>query len=254
MGDAGQFKLEARTSKLEASGGGRMLFTFETRPSDSPFVETVWRTRGERAGPFISIATSRWELVVTRRNGTTTVYVRGPETKATPLYFPAEGEWDWVGIRFKVGTVMPHLPASSLVDGLVELTEAGDRAFLLQGAAWQMPGYEDADAFVERLVRRGMLVRDPIVEAALRDELDEVSIRTAQRHFLRTTGLTRIAVSQIERARRATTLLQQGVSISGTVHELGYVDQSHLNRALKRFIGLTPAEIRDADHAPQLSL
>jgi len=32
-----------------------MLLNFEDRPSDSPFVERIWRPRRERAGTFSSI-------------------------------------------------------------------------------------------------------------------------------------------------------------------------------------------------------
>jgi len=31
-----------------------MIFSFEERPSDSPFVERIWRTQSERAGAFTS--------------------------------------------------------------------------------------------------------------------------------------------------------------------------------------------------------
>jgi methylphosphotriester-DNA--protein-cysteine methyltransferase len=48
---------------------------------------------------------------------------------------------------------------------------------------------------------------------------------------------------QIERARYATNLLREGVSILDTVHQAGYFDQPHLTRSLRRRIGQTPAEI-----------
>jgi methylphosphotriester-DNA--protein-cysteine methyltransferase len=70
-----------------------------------------------------------------------------------------------------------------------------------------------------------------------------LSLRSAQRHFLRATGLTHSTVRQIERARHATNLLKQGVSILDTVYEAGYFDQAHLTRSLKYRIGQTPAEI-----------
>jgi len=61
-----------------------MIFSFEERPSDSPFVETIWRAQSERAGAFSSLAASHWEIVVTKHNGKMTLTVRRPETKATP--------------------------------------------------------------------------------------------------------------------------------------------------------------------------
>jgi AraC-like DNA-binding protein len=191
-------------------------------------------------------------MVVTRQNGKTMLTVRGPETRATPLHCSADGEW--LGIRFKLDTVMPHLPASHLVDGAVNLPDAGSRSFWLHSSAWQLPDYENADTFVAWLVRDGLLVREPVVQAALQDQLKDLSVRTAQRHFLRTTGLTHSAVRQIERARYATTLLQQGLSIPDVVYEAGYFDQPHLTRSLKYFIGQTPAQILDRSREVQLSL
>jgi hypothetical protein len=228
-----------------------MLFTFEDRPSDSPFVERIWRAHSERPGSFLSVAMSHWEMVVTRQNGKTMLTVRGPETKATPLHCSADGEW--LGIRFKLGTVMPHLPASHLVDGAVNLPDAGSRSFWLHHSAWQFPDFDNADTFVERLVRDGLLLREGVVQAALQGPLKDLSLRTAQRHFLRTTGLTHSAVRQIERARYATTLLQQGLSILDVVYEAGYFDQPHLTRSLKYYIGQTPAQILDRSRSQQLS-
>ena len=52
---------------------------------------------------------------------------------------------------------------------------------------------------------------------------------------------------QIERARYATNLLREGVSIVDAVHLAGYFDQAHLTRSLKQLIGLTPAKIIQAE-------
>jgi Helix-turn-helix domain len=229
-----------------------VIFAVDERPSDSPFVERVWRGRSEDGGPFLSIAMSHWEMVVTKLSGRTTVTVRGPETKATPMSCPAAGEW--LGIRFRLGTMMPDLPACALVDAATDLPEMGRDAFWLHGSAWELPDFDNAEAFVNRLVGDGLLVRAPVVDAVLHDELKERSLRTAQRHFVRTTGLTHGAVRRVERARYATTLLQQGVPILDAVHEAGYFDQPHLTRSLKRFIGQTPAQIIDRSTAEQLSL
>jgi len=228
-----------------------MVLTFEERESDSPFVERIWRTQSERIDAFISIAVSHWELVVWKYNGKTNFTVRGPETKATSAPVPEDAEF--FGIIFKLGAFMPHLPVSRLVDGAIDLPEATSRSFWLNGAAWQFPDYDNADTFVDRLVRDGLLVRDPVVPAALRGQLPDLTLRSVQRRFLRATGLAHSAVHQIERARQATILLKQGVSILDTVHEVGYADQSHMTRLLKRLIGQTPAQIVDSSRPEQMS-
>ena len=117
---------------------------------------------------------------------------------------------------------------------------------------WQLPDYDNADTFVDWLVRKGLLARDPLVDAALQGHLKDRDPRTLQRHFLRANGLTQSAVRQIERARYATSLLQQGTSILDTVEQAGYFDQPHLTRSLKYLIGQTPAQILEKSRPEQM--
>lgn len=228
-----------------------MIIFDEDRPSDSPFVERVWRCHSEGAHPFLSIAASRCELVVSRFEGKITVTVCGSETRATPTG-DCPGGGEWLGILFKVGTHLVHLPNGKLVDAEVNLPTVSNTSFWLFDSAWQLPDYDNADRFVDWLVRRGLLARDPIVDAAFQGHLKDRDPRTLQRHFLRATGLTQSAVRQIERARYATYLLQQGVSILDTVLEAGYFDQPHLTRSLKHLIGQTPAQIREKSRPEQM--
>jgi hypothetical protein len=218
-----------------------MSFVFDGRLSDSRFVEMIWRTRSEGGGSFTSTAASHWEMVVTRQKDGTIVSLRGPETTASLAPIPEDAEF--FGIVFKHGTFMPHLPVSHLVDGAVHLPVGVGRSFWLHGSTWELPDYENADTFVDRLVRQGLLVHDGLVDDVLRGHPPALSIRSVRRRFLRATGLTQGTLFQIERARRAATLLEQGVSILDTVEQAGYFDQSHLTRSLKRFIGQTPAQI-----------
>lgn len=220
-----------------------MTFLYEDRSSESALVETIWHAQSERAGSFISIAATHWEMVVTRDSGKLSFTVRGPETQATPLHYRSIGT-EWLGIRFKLGTFMPDLPPGKLLDRRdTKLPEATSTSFWLQGAAWEFPSFENADTFVERLVREGLLVCDPVVNAVLQGQPQALSPRSIQYRFLQATGLTHRTIEQIERARHAMTRLQQGASILDTVYQAGYFDQPHLTRALKRFTGQTPAQI-----------
>ncbi len=217
------------------------VLTFSDRPSDSPFVERVWRSRSEQGGAFVSIAQGNFELAVTRHRGRVFATLRGPETSATSAHCPAEGEW--LGIRFKLGTFMPRLTPGILRDRRdVTLPDATTGSFWLDGSAWEYPDFETADTFVARLARAGLITRDDSVDAMLEAQ-PKLPIRSAQRHFLRSTGITYRTLRQIERARHATLLLMGGMSILDTVDHAGYFDQPHLTRSLKSLIGLTPAEI-----------
>lgn len=219
-----------------------MLIAFEDRPSDSAVVERVWRSRSEAAGPFHSMAACNWVMVVSRVEGQVFMTVRGPETRASTAECPADGEW--IGIHFRLGTFMPALPNLMLRDRRdATLPSVSRKAFRLNGSAWEFPSFDNADVFVERLRRKGLIASDPHVQAALQREPAGASRRTQQRHFLRASGISQATARQIERARRATWLLTAGMPILDVVHELGYFDQAHLTRALKHYIGRTPAQV-----------
>lgn len=230
-----------------------MDLTCEERQSDSPFVERIWRSRNESAGTFISLADIHWGIVVTKLGGQTTLTVRGPETKATTAYAPADAEF--IGIQFKAGTLMPKFPARTLMDRCdINLPGASSQSFWLNGESWQFPDYENADTFVERLAGGELLTHDPVVNSILAGKaLTTLSLRTMQRRFLHATGLTAGAVNQIGRARHATALLKEGLSILDVVERLGYADQPHLTRSLKHYIGQTPAQIADEGREARLS-
>jgi AraC-like DNA-binding protein len=96
-------------------------------------------------------------------------------------------------------------------------------------------------------VREELLVRDPVVNAVLRDEARDLSPRTVRHRFLQATGLSKNHIQQIQRAQRAATLLEQGLSIADVVYRAGYADQPHLTRSLKQFVGHTPAQLLRPD-------
>ncbi len=217
------------------------LFTVEGRPSLSPFVEETWQTRSEPEESFISVAASHWEMVVTRQWAAARLTVRGPETKATTVPIPQDAEF--FGIQFSLGTFMPSLQPGQLVDRSLALPQVANRSFWLNGSTWEVPGPGNADVFVDRLVRAGLLIRDPIVSEALHGEVKGLSMRSVQRRVSRATGLTRGAIGQIRRAERAVELLARGMSAPDAARHAGYADQPHLTRSLKRFVGQTPSQI-----------
>jgi hypothetical protein len=218
------------------------MFTFERGSSSSPLVETTWSTHSEVVvEPFLSVAVSHWEIVVTRQDAAAWLTVRGPETRPTTAPVPCDAAF--LGIRFTHGTFMPALGPQHLVDGSVTLPAAAPGSCWLDGTAWELPGPDDVDVFVERLVAAGLLVHDPVVAAAVHDDVATVSTRTLERRVVRATGLTRGMIRQIRRAEQAVELLGRGVPALDVVRLAGFADQPHLTRSLKRFIGRTPSQI-----------
>ena len=220
-----------------------MFLRFEDRPSDSPFVERVWRAQStSRGGLFHSMAEGNLELVVSHIEGQTQVLFRGPVTQPSTVECPPNGRW--FAIRFRLGTYLPRWPTAWLLDGAnLALPATSDGRFWLDGAAWETPSFETAETFVARLARAGVIARDPAVGAALQGDAQALTRRSVQRHFLHATGMTHGRFRQIERARYATDLLRSGAPILDVVHDAGYFDQAHLNRSLTRLIGQTPLKL-----------
>ncbi|RPI89469.1 MAG: helix-turn-helix domain-containing protein [Chloroflexi bacterium] len=218
-----------------------MSLSYEERLSDSLYVEKVthgWTT-GE--GSTIRPAEVSWHMILTRHSGGTQFLLVGPLETSGVASWGGEAEILW--IKFKLGAFMPHLPTKDILESETPLPEASSQSFWLKSSAWQFPDYDNADTFVQKLVREEVLAYDPLVNAVLQGEPQDISPRTVRHRFLRATGLTQSHILQFERARRAEKLLQQGHSILDTVYEAGYFDQPHLTRSLKQFIGYTPAQI-----------
>jgi hypothetical protein len=197
------------------------------------------------------MAASHCGIVFSRHRGKVRATLRGPETKATFADCPADGEW--FGITFRLGAFLPHHPAGVLRDRQdLHLAEGMSRTFWLLGQAWECPHFDNAESFVAKLAREGVIVRDPVVGAALDGEEKDRSRRTVQRHFLHATGMTYNTYRQIERARYALRLLRAGVSVLDATFQAGYFDQAHLTRSLRRFVGDTPTRVQHRER--QLSL
>ena len=219
----------------------------EDRPSDSPYVHRVWRSRAAGVGRMTSIALSHWELVFWAHKGQTHATVRGPETSASSAEVPDGSES--FGILFAHGASMPHLPPPRLVDSEVDSPYATATTFMLRGDEWLIPGFDSAEQFVARLVREGVIVRDPLVDDVVAGGMPDVGTRSVQRRIAAATGLTQGGIRQIERARQAAVLLGEGAAALDVMNRLGYYDQPHLARSLARFIGRTATELRRPDAA-----
>jgi hypothetical protein len=218
-----------------------MNFISEGRVSDSPYVEMIWRGQAGSDYAPICPADGRWNLLLLRQNGRVKVSVEGPLTKAR---FTTQSEGtEWLVVKFKLGTFLSSLPVRSLLDTEAILPEAACKSFWLHGSTWQFPDYENTETFIDMLVHDDLLLRDPIVHAVLQDQPQEISLRTVRRRFLLATGLSPKAIQQIERAQQATALLEQGVSLLDVVDQASYADQPHMTRALRHYIGYTPAQI-----------
>lgn len=221
-----------------------MIVVPEERRIESPYAEWVGHGYTAADGVVMRPAEYTWHLIFTRQAGVRRVLVVGALEAAQRLSYSGGAESLW--LRFRVGTFMPYLPASLLLNRELCLPEGSGDNFWLHSDVWEIPTIENVETFVQRLVQAGALTSDPFIEAALRDELADTSPRTLRYRFQHRTGLRQNTIRQIKRAERARELLHEGNSILRTAHDLGYSDQAHLTRSLKRILGYTPRALLPA--------
>jgi hypothetical protein len=213
----------------------------DERPSDSPLVERIMHTRFVGEGGDVTTPDGCWDLVVLRLKGRTQVLQTGLITRPVELGF-AEGD-EYMCISFKPGVFMPQLPGAQMVDRGLPRPLVSRRSFWLDGDTLEIPTFENAEGLVKKLVRQGTLVRDEIVARSVEGASWAISDRSLQRHFQRALGMPPKSLQQILRARQAVQLLKQGRPAVDVAFELGYADQPHLVRSLKRIMGRTPREL-----------
>lgn len=218
-----------------------MSLISEERLSDSPHVEKIMRGWTVSEGTSVRPAEICWHMVFVKHPGGTQALVVGPLTTSGVASWGEGAEILW--IQFKLGVFMPHFPTKDYLNIEQALPDASKGQFWLKGAARQVPDFENAESFIDRLVREEDLVHDPLVNAALQDQPLDMSPRTVRHRFLQATGQTQSHIRQYERAIKAASLLRHGASILDTVFDAGYFDQPHLTRSLKQFLGYTPAQI-----------
>lgn len=223
-----------------------MGLIFDAVAGEIPLVQRVWSARCEATTSFTSAAKGSCMIAFARHEGSWTVHLRGPETRATALTCP-EG-WEFFGVELRLGAYLPLFPPSGLADlnDAVLPTASSDR-ILLDNRDWEMPTAQNVDVFVHRLTRAGLLFFDPLVEEMRHGERPRsMSERTAQIRFRQAVGISRRKLVSIEQARQAAKLLAAGKSIAEVVTACGYYDQPQLTRAMRWATGHTPGELRSA--------
>ena len=230
---------------LDGATLGGMSFLYEEKASSSPFVDVVWRTVDTADGTYLAAADACWDLIFTRMPVGSRVLLSGPSSR--PNVVPYRAGNRNVGVRFTQGTYFTHVEPHSMCDRTVPLRMPDHDHFELGARTWRMTDYEGIDDLLAAFDHAGLLVHDAVIEAALHGHEPLVSPRTVERHFTRITGRSLRQVRQIARAREAAARLRTGEAIADVAYALGYADQSHLSRDVKRLTGYTPAESQRRD-------
>ncbi|MEW9530212.1 helix-turn-helix domain-containing protein [Microbispora sp. NPDC049125] len=241
--------LQENLSKLETEQTMALRFEHRDTEIDASVVDRVWRTRSEAEETMTSAARTCCHLIISRTRGRLLAGLRGPETSATTAPVPPDTEF--LGVRFALGTVVRPHPAASITDAYVPFPVTDSGRIVIGGEDWEAPTYENVERFVRRLHDAGLLVRSRLGGDEHVAGLPEAgpTVRTIQRRYRAITGLSQTAVTQIDRANAAATMLRDGHDWRTVVETLGYFDQAHLAHALRRYVGHTAGELQAGGRA-----
>lgn len=207
----------------------------------SPVVEAVTHTTYAHDGTALMQPDGCWDFVVLKSGGQSMVLRTGLTTRAVEHQF-REGD-EILAISFKANSFMPLMPGERMRDEGVLLEAIGRDRFWLGTEVMEIPTLDTVDGFVRKLLANNAVEDNDVVASVVAGRPKAMSERTMQRHFLKTTGLTYKAFTQIERAQQALSLLQQGRPAADVAFALGYADQPHLIRSLKAIMGQTPRQV-----------
>ena len=216
----------------------------QSRPVDSPYLESISSLRFTAPGETLMRPDGCWDIAILKRGEDVQVLRTGLTTRS--VVYQHEAGDEILVISFKPSTFMPLMPGEIMRDEGVMLEKFGGRNFWIGTDVREIPTFENADVFVERLVRDGIVENNDIVASVVEGHPKAMSERTMQRHFLRTTGLTYKSFTLIERAQKAMSLLRMGRPAADVAFALGYADQAHLINSLKAIMGETPGQITRA--------
>lgn len=216
-----------------------MSFTYESKQSASPYVEVLWHTEDQTDGVYVASADACWDMIFIKdRNGKSNVSLCGPCFETTLVPYSA-GNKNF-GIQFKAGVIFRDIPVADMINVTKALPMPTEDTFVLQGITWKLPTYETVDEFLARMAEYDLLRIDAVVRDVVEGKAVNMSVRSIQRHFAMTIGMSPRRVKQIMSARKAVELLLQGRQLTEVSYELGYADLPHMIRMLKRFTGFTP--------------
>lgn len=207
-----------------------------SRSSTNPLIDRVWHTENIAAGIYIATPDCAWDLLALQlQDGTRMMMLAGQQTKY--LEVPYAAGTSAVVISFTASAYLAGLKGDELVDATMMLPNDGEGRFILLDHSFAFPSYETAEELVKSMVNAGILKQDDVVASVLEGQPKAMSSRTMQRHFHEVTGISRKALNKIRRAQDAVKMLQEGTATAEVAAEVGYTDQSHLTKDLKKIMG-----------------
>lgn len=211
---------------------------YEERINHS-YAYSVWRAQIHASSLIRNEqANIRWGFVFKQyENNSIQALMIGPSAHFYQLA-DEQASYDCWGVELHESVVCSHLAKSLFGHDNKEIL-LSDNYMRIGDKDYDIPLYENLVAFIDQLVSDGILSLDDVIRS---DKYH--TKRTRQRLVKKTTGLTSTQIKHISMSEQAISLLDRGMPITNVVNELGFTDQSHLAKIIKRTTSKTPGYFR----------
>lgn len=208
----------------------------KSRSSPNPLIDRIWHTENITDGVYIATPDCAWDLLTLQLpDGSRRMMLAGQQTKYVNVPYVAGSSA--VVISFTASAYLAGFKGDELVDATLMLPSDDLGRFILLDHAFDFPEYDTAEELVVSMVGAGILKQDDVVASVLEGHPKAMSSRTMQRHFHQVTGMSRKTLDKIRRAQDAVKMLQAGTVTADVAAEVGYADQPHLTKDLKKIMG-----------------
>jgi len=217
------------------------------RTSDAEVIASVWTCTVAEETSRTVLADPCTSIIHVQSAHSSEVILRGPETK--PRHEVLLPGYTWTAIRLQPGVRLKHYPVEQLTDRFLILPSDTDARFQFEGTWLQFPDFTHAELLIEQMRDAGFISGRALDGQAFPTQ--GISSKSYSRLVKRSTGLSPYKLQQLQRIHEALHLLKHGMPATDVAFELGFVDQAHLSRAAKQFLGHTPKELLGLPQKPK---
>jgi Helix-turn-helix domain len=211
------------------------------RHSHHPWIDTVWQTVCLSDGIYKATPDGSWDLIMgVAPDGQATVFLSGQATEPVDVPYCA-GEHSVV-ISFAAHVYLTQ-DNEVRTEAAIRFLQVEGEKFWLEDVELPLPNFSNAEQLVGKMVEADLLRSDDLVAKAFTATPKAASKRSVQQHFKKTTGITQKDFQLIRRAQDAVRRLKAGEKPAAVAAELGYTDQPHMTKSIKKIMGHLPSDI-----------
>lgn len=218
-----------------------MVQKHSSRPSLHPWIDTVWQTVCLSDGLYSATPDGSWDLIRSiSPEGESVVFLSGQATE--PVEVPYRDGESSIVISFSAHVYLAQ-DKEPRVGPEIRMLPVQGETFELDSVELPLPTFENIEPLVDAMIAAGLLLSDDLVARAFSETPKAASPRSTQLHFKRTTGITQKSFQMIRRAQEAVRRLKAGETPAGVAAELGYTDQAHMIKSIKKIMGALPSNL-----------